>query len=38
MVARLFATTSKTAFKAAKAMLAFQRGLATAAPAKGKVT
>lgn len=37
MVARLFATSSRTALKAAKANLALNRGLATAAPAVGKV-
>lgn len=37
MVARLFATSTRTALKAAKANLALNRGLATAAPAVGKV-
>lgn len=37
MVARLFATTSRAALKAAKANLALSRGLATAAPSTGKV-
>lgn len=37
MVARLFATSTRSALKAAKANLALNRGLATAAPAVGKV-